>query len=129
MRKEQRPSEVRAKRKIDIVIATPVDECAALRKTVMVDAGADRVTGRRGREHVRDEAFVPAADVPVEAEAMVRTPMPGQDMAAALRVPVPFGIEPQPGNPIAKAFLGGVVRIEILGGGLRSPEQNKPSRA
>src|ERR1700730_9994967 len=116
MRKEQRSSEVRAKRQIDFVIAPAVDECAALRKTVMVDGGIDRVTGRGGREHVSDEAFVPAADVPVEAEAIVGTPMPGQDMAAALRVPVPFGIEPQPGNPIAKAFLLGLGRIEILAG-------------
>src|ERR1700726_4268858 len=116
MAKEQRPSEVRAKWQIDIVIEAPVDESAALWETVMVEAGADGVTGRGGGEHVSDEPFVPAADVPVEAEAIVGTPMPGQDMAAALRVPVPFGIEPQTGNPIAKAFLGGVVRIEILAG-------------
>src|SRR5438105_8757455 len=116
MRNEQRPAEVRAKRQIDIVIAAAVDECAALREPVMVGGGIDRVTGRGGGEHVSDEAFVPAANVVIEAEAIVGTPMPGQDMAAALRVPVPFGIEPQPGNPIAKAFLGGVVHIEILAG-------------
>src|ERR1700730_13681497 len=116
MRKVQRPSEVRAKRQIDIIIAAAVDECAALRKTVMVDGSADRVTGRGGREHISNKAFVPAADVPVEAEAIVGTPMPGQDMAAALRVAVPFGIEPQPGDPIAKAFLLGLVRIAKLAG-------------
>src|ERR1700730_3537257 len=125
MRKEQRPSEVRAKRKIDIVIATPVDECAALRETVMVDAGADGVTGRGRGKHVRDEAFVPTTYAPVEAEAIVRAPMPGQDMAAVASVPVPFGIEPQPGNPIAKAFLGGGVRGGILGGGDKAPEQKQ----
>jgi hypothetical protein len=116
MRKEQRPSEARAKRQIDIVIAAAVDECAALRETIMVDRWIDWVTGRGGGEYIRDEAFAPAADVVIEAEAIVGTPMPGQDMAAALRVPVPFGIEPQPGNPIAKAFLHGLVRIEILAG-------------
>src|SRR6202045_1224931 len=116
MRKVQRPSEVRAKRQIDIVIAAAVDECAALPETVMVDGGADRVTGRGAREHIRDEAFVPAADVVIEAEAIVGAPMPGQDMAAVARVPIPFGVEPQPGNPIPKAFLGGVVRVEILAG-------------
>src|SRR5271156_1286295 len=116
MRNKQRPAELRAERQIDIVIAAAVDESAALRETVMVDGGIDRVTGRSGGEHVSDEAFVPAADVVIEAEAIVGTPMPGQDMAAVARVPVPFGIEPQPGNPVAKAFLGGVVRIEILAG-------------
>src|ERR1700730_15076066 len=116
MAKEHRPSEVRAKWQIDVVIATAVDERAALRETGMVDGGADRVTGRGGRKHVSDEAFVPAANVRVEAEAIVGTPVPRQDMAAVARVPVQLGIEPQPGDPIAKAFLGGVVRIEILAG-------------
>ena len=94
MAKKQRPAEVRAKRQIDIVIAAAVNECAALRKAVMVDGGIDRVAGRGGREHVSDEAFVPAADVMIEAEAIVGTPMPGQDMVATLRVPIPFGVEP-----------------------------------
>src|ERR1700730_3675826 len=125
MSKEQRPSEVGAKRQIDIVIAPTVDECAALRETVMVDGGADRVTGRGGGEHISNKAFVPAADVSIEAQTIVGTPMPGQDMAAVARVPIPFGIEPQPGNPIAKAFLGGGVRGGILGGGDKAPEQKQ----
>src|ERR1700731_1576963 len=120
MRKVQGPAEVRAERQLEIVIAAAVDEGAALRETVMVDGGIDRVTGRGGSEHVSNKAFVPAADVVIEAEAIVGTPMPGQDMAAAARVPVPFGIEPQPGNPIAKAFLGGGVRIEIFAGAEKS---------
>ena len=89
----------------------------------MIGGGVDGVARRGGGEHIGDEALIPAAHLMVEGKAVVRAPVPGQRLAAALRMPVPFDLAPEPCDALAQAPLGGGVGVEELAGAKKPLKQ------
>ena len=66
-----------------------VREVRAARPAAMVDLRVDRMRRRGRREHIGDQAFVPAADRMVHRPFVRRAPVPVEHVGA-LRVPVPL---------------------------------------
>src|SRR5262249_10194833 len=108
---------------LDVVVTPPVAELAALAEAAVIDIGLDRVALRAGGEHVGDEALVPAAHLVVHAPAVVRAPVPVEDVVAVARVPVPLDLAPELVDAAAQQRLRRVGATEILARAEQAGEQ------
>src|SRR5437773_7722590 len=96
------------------MIGPAIQEIAAGGKAIVIDVSLDAIAGRCGGEHIGDEAFVPAADLVIQAPAVIRTPVPGERLAPIPRVPAPLDLMPQEIDAPAQPPLSHRVAVEIL---------------
>ena len=103
-----------AQRQLDVVVGLAVEEIAPGGKTAVINRRIDAVARRGRRQHIGNEAFIPAADFMIHGPAVIRTPVPVQQAALFLGKPVPFDFLPQPVGTPAQLRLGGRVGVEVL---------------
>src|SRR4029077_15871885 len=123
MREEQRAAVIGTQWELDVVELAPIPEIHPLDPTLVIDAGLDGITRGGGREHIGDQALVPAPDLVIHAPAVVRAPVPVEDVHALARMPVPFGFFPELVDAPAQASLRRLVTIEILPRAQKSDEK------
>src|SRR5271170_2851172 len=88
--KEQRSAKGRAQRQDDPKIRLAVYKMTPGGKPTGVDARVDSVTRRGCRQHIGEQAFVPAANFLLMHPPVDGAPQPIKDTLAALCVPVPL---------------------------------------
>src|SRR5258708_28690069 len=89
MREEKRPAAIRPKRQCHAAIALAVSVIRIAAETLFIDLCADGMMRRARRQDVDNQRLVPTANGMVHRPAMLRTPVPVEDILAA-PVPIPF---------------------------------------
>src|SRR5277367_2063133 len=112
--KEQRPAVRHPQRQRNVVVRAAVQKIAPRSEPTVIDERVDGIARRPSRQDVGNETLVPAVDLVIHRPTVVGTPVPVEELAPTLRVPIELRLFPQARNAPTDLALLRRVAVEIL---------------